>query len=134
MTDKMIAQVKADAQAALEANNATITSIINKMEEASKGVTDMVDDFNKNLNATYKKSKTILDNRAKEYRSSVAKLFVLDGWRQLFFLVGDVWQYYHAYFVDCFTGFELAIGQYMKSRCYSLHVSICFLLLLQSTN
>jgi len=84
----MIVQVKADAQAALEANNATITNIISKMEEASKGVTDMVDDFNKNLNATYKKSKTILDNRAKEYRSSVAKLFALDGWRQAFFWLG----------------------------------------------
>jgi len=88
MTDKMIAQISADAKVALEANNATITSIIGKMDEASKGVTDMVDDFNKNLNTTYKKSKTILDNRVKVYHTSMANLFKLDGWRQVFFWLG----------------------------------------------
>jgi len=88
MTDKMIAKVSADSKTALEANNATMTSIIDTMLEASKGVTTMVDDFNKNLNTTYKKSKTILDNRAKDYRSSVTKLFALDGWRQVFFWFG----------------------------------------------
>jgi len=88
MTDKMIAKVSADSKTALEANNVTITSIIGTMQEASKGVMDMVDDFNKNLNATYKKSKTILDNRVKGYHTSMAQLFKLDGWRQAFFLLG----------------------------------------------
>jgi len=58
------------------------------MDEASRSVADMVDDFIKNLNATYKKSKTILDNRAKDYHLSMAKLFKLDGWRQVFFWLG----------------------------------------------
>ena len=88
MTNNMIANVSADVKIALEANNATITSVINTMLETSEGVTDMVDDFKKNLNATCKKSMTILDNRTKEYRSSVAKLFALDGWRQMFFWLG----------------------------------------------
>ena len=88
LADKIITHVSADAKTALEANNDMITSIISKMEEASKGVTGMVDDFNKNLNATYKKSKTILDNRVKGYHSSIANLFKLDGWRQVFFWLG----------------------------------------------
>jgi len=119
MTDKMIAKVSADAKVALEANNATITSIIDTMLEASKGVTDMIDDFNKNLNATYKKSKTILDNRVKGYHLSMAELFKLDGWRQFFFWLGDVWEYCYAYFVAYFTGFELVISPiYEKQMLY----------------
>ena len=85
MTDKMVAHVKADTQTALEANTATI--IVN-LTEASKGVTDMVEDFNKNLTTIYKKSKTILDSRVKGYHTSMANLFKLDGWRQVFFWLG----------------------------------------------
>ena len=88
--DKLIAQVKEDAKSALEANCDTMLSIIETMKVASDGVTDMVEDFNKNLNTAYKKSKTILNNRAKDYHSSMAKLFNVDGWRQVVFWLG-IW-------------------------------------------
>jgi hypothetical protein len=82
MTDKMVLQVKVDSQIALEANNDTMNSIIGSMKKASKEVHEMVIGFNKNLNATYKKSKTILDGRAKGYHTAMAHLFKVDGWRQ----------------------------------------------------
>jgi hypothetical protein len=88
MTDKIIAQVSVDAKSAFNANCDTMTNIIKTMEIASTGVTDMVEDFNKNLNAAYKKSKTILDNRAKGYHSAMDNLFKVDGWRQMFFWLG----------------------------------------------
>ena len=90
VSDKLIAQVKEDARAALEANCNTMSAIIETMKIASDGVNDMVEDFNKNLNATYKKSKSILDNRANGYHLSMAKLFKVDGWRQVVFWMG-VW-------------------------------------------
>ena len=88
MTDKLIAQVSADAKTAFNANCDTMTNIIKTMETASAGVTGMVEDFNKNLNATYKKSKAILDNRAKAYHSAMDNLFKVDGWRQVVFWLG----------------------------------------------
>jgi len=88
MTDKLIAQVSANAKTAFNANCDTMTNIIKTMETASAGVTGMVEDFNKNLTAAYKKSKTILDNRAKAYHSSMDNLFKVDGWRQVFFWLG----------------------------------------------
>ena len=87
-TDKLIAQVKADAQVALEANNETITNIVESMKTASAGVNTMVEDFNKNLHATYKKSKAVLDGRVKAYHTAMAHLFKVDGWRQVFFWLG----------------------------------------------
>jgi len=62
--------------------------IIKTMETAHKGVIDNVNIFNKNLNDTFKKSKTILDNRAKAYHTSMQNLFKVDGWRQAFFGIG----------------------------------------------
>ena len=88
MTDKLIAHVKADTKAALEANNKTMSNIITTMETTSKGFTDSIKAFNKNLNDTFKKSKTILDNRAQAYHSSMERLFKIDGWRQTLFWLG----------------------------------------------
>ena len=88
MTDKLIAQVAADTQTALEANAEAMTVIIKTMESALAGVTISVKDFNKNLNDTFKKSKTILDSRAKAYYTAMQNLFKVDGWRQVFFWVG----------------------------------------------
>jgi hypothetical protein len=65
----------------------TIT-IIKAMETASAGVTDNVEKFNANLSDKYKKSKTVLDNRAKAYHESMQNLFKVDGWRQMFFWLG----------------------------------------------
>jgi hypothetical protein len=87
-TDKLIAQIIADTQIALEANAETMTAIIKAMETASAGVTDNVKAFNKNLNDTFKKSKTVLDSRAKAYHTSMQNLFKVDGWRQVFFWLG----------------------------------------------
>ena len=87
-TDKLIAQVKADTLVALEANNDTITNIVESMKTASAGVTTMVEDFNKNLHTTYKKSKAVLDGRVKAYHTAMAYLFKVDGWRQVFFWLG----------------------------------------------
>jgi hypothetical protein len=69
--DSLIAQIDADTQIALEANAETMTAIIKAMETASTGVTDNVKDFNKNLNDTFNKSKTVLDSRAKAYHTSM---------------------------------------------------------------
>ena len=88
MTDKLIAQVSADTKTAFNSSYDTMNNIIKTMEIASNGVTDMVEDFNKNLNAAYKKSKTILDNRAKSYHSAMDNLFKVDGWRQIAFWLG----------------------------------------------
>ena len=78
----------ADTQIALEANTEAMTVIIKEMKTVSAGVTVSVKDFNKNLTAAYKKSKTILDNRAKAYHSSMDNLFKVDGWRQVVFWLG----------------------------------------------
>ena len=86
--DSLISQVVADTQIALEANAETMNDIIKAMETTSTGVTVSVKDFNKNLNNTFRKSKTILDNRAKAYHSSMQNLFKVDGWRQTLFWVG----------------------------------------------
>ena len=86
--DSLIAQITADTQIALEANTETITAIIKAMETASAGFTDNIKAFNKNLNETFKKSKTILDNRAKSYHTSMQNLFKVDGWRQVVFWLG----------------------------------------------
>ena len=88
MTYKLIEQVSADAKTAFNANCDTMNNIIKTMETASAGVKVMVEDFNKNLNAAYKKSKTILDNRAKAYHSAMDNLFKVDGWRQVVFWLG----------------------------------------------
>ena len=88
MTDKLIAQVAADTQIALEANAESMNTIIKAMKTASAGVTDNVEKFNANLTDKYKKSKTVLDNRAKAYHESMQNLFKVDGWRQVFFWVG----------------------------------------------
>jgi len=87
-TDKIITQVIADTQIALEANSKSMTAILKAMETASAGVTDNVKAFNKNLSDTFKKSRTILDNRAKAYHTSMQNLFKVDGWRQILFWVG----------------------------------------------
>ena len=60
----------------------------NYLPNASAGVTAMVEDFNKNLHATYKKSKAVLDGRVKAYHTAMAYLFKVDGWRQVFFWLG----------------------------------------------
>ena len=88
MTDKLIAQVTADTQIALEANAEAMNTIIKAMETASAEVTVSVKDFSKNLNDTFKKSKTILDSRVKAYHTVMQNLFKVDGWRQVFFWVG----------------------------------------------
>ena len=58
------------------------------MKTTSAGVTAMIEDFNKNLQATYKKSKAVLDGRVKAYHTAMAYLFKVDGWRQVFFWLG----------------------------------------------
>ena len=87
-TDRLIAKVAADTQTALEANAEAMNAIIKAMETASAGVTDNVEQFNANLTDKYKKSKTVLDNRAKAYHESMRNLFKVDGWRQVVFWVG----------------------------------------------
>jgi len=86
--DSLIAQVAADTQIALAANTDAMNAIIKAMETASAGVTVSVKDFNKNLNDTFKKSKTILDSRAKAYHTAMQNLFKVDGWRQAVFWLG----------------------------------------------
>ena len=88
MRDSLITQVSADTKTALEANADTMLGIIETMKIAQKGVSDSVKDFTKNLNEIFKKSKTILDNRAKLYHSTMERLFKIDGWRQILFWVG----------------------------------------------
>ena len=87
-TDKLIAHVIADTQIALESNAEAMNAIIKTMETASAGVTVSIKAFNKNLNDTFRKSKTVLDNRAKLYHSAMERLFKVDGWRQILFWVG----------------------------------------------
>ena len=86
--DSLIAQVAADTQIALEANAEAMNAIIKAMETASAGVTNDVEKFNANLIDKYKKSKTVLDNRAKAYHESMQTLFAVDGWRQVVFWLG----------------------------------------------
>ncbi|MCL2049746.1 MAG: hypothetical protein FWG87_13585 [Defluviitaleaceae bacterium] len=87
-TDKIIAHVKADTDAALKANRETMTAIIKNMDSTAENVLSNVKKLNKNLSETFKKSKTVLDNRANAYHSSMARLFVLDGWRKKVFWAG----------------------------------------------
>ena len=88
MTDKLIAQVTADTQTALEANAEAMNAIIKAMKTASAGVTNDIEKFNTNLTKKYEKSKAVLDNRAKAYHTSMQNLFKVDGWRQVIFWVG----------------------------------------------
>ena len=86
--DSLIAKVAADTQIALEANAEAMNAIIKAMETASAGVTDDVEKFNTNLTDKYKKSKTVLDSRAKAYHTAMQNLFKVDGWRQVAFWFG----------------------------------------------
>ena len=88
MTDKLIAQVTADTQTALEANAEAMNAIIRAMKTASAGITNDIEKFNTNLTKKYEKSKTVLDNRTKAYHESMLNLFKVDGWRQVVFWLG----------------------------------------------
>ena len=90
VTDKLIAQVKADTDIALQANYDTMLSIIQTMEMTSSSVTDNTKTFAQTLNDEFKKSKGILDNRVKRYNSSMERLFALDDNRKFFFWAGIV--------------------------------------------
>ena len=83
--DKLIAQVKADTDEALQANCDTMLNIIQTMEIASNGVADNAKTLAQKLNDEFKKSKGILDNRVKRYNSSMEHLFALDDNRKLLF-------------------------------------------------
>ena len=87
-TDKIIAHVKSDTDTALKANREAMTAIIKSMETTAENVLSNVKKLNKNLSETFKKSKTVLDNRANAYHSSMARLFELDGWRKKIFWAG----------------------------------------------
>ena len=88
MGDKLIAQVIGDTKAALDANTDTMLAIIETMKIASDGLTESIEDFTKNINDEFKKSKAILDNHVKRYNSSVEKLFMVDTKQKRFFYLG----------------------------------------------
>ena len=66
----------------------TVESILDVTKIASDGVTDRVNDFNKNLTLALKKPKITFDNHVKGYHAAMKKLFKVDGWRQVVFWMG----------------------------------------------
>ena len=87
-SDKLIAQAKEDFNTALSDNIKTVETIPEFTKIDSDGATDRVNDFNKNLTATLKEPKIMLDNHAKGYHLVMKKLSKVDGWRQVVFLRG----------------------------------------------
>ena len=88
VSDKLIAQAKEDFNTALSDNIKTVESILEVTKIASDGVSDRVNDFNKNLTLALKKPKITFDNHVKGYHAAMKKLFKVDGWRKKIFWVG----------------------------------------------
>ena len=88
VSDKLIAHVREDTNAAFESNKETMLGIVQTMQITSDGLTDSVKDFTKNLDGEFKKSKSKLDNYVARFNKTMDNMFNMDTKEKRLFYLG----------------------------------------------